>query len=64
MIITRQILTRAKTTGEYGVFHYLDSLITNDTICTQKIKSGIAVAKTEFHKTILFASKGDFKLTF
>lgn len=62
MSISRQILTDRKQLENMEYFNYLGSLITNDAICTQKIKYRIAMAKTEFHKTILFTSTRDLKL--
>ena len=62
MRISRQILTDQKQLQNMEYFNYLGSMITNDAICTQQIKSRIAMAKTEFHNTILFTSKKDLKL--
>ena len=62
MRISRQILTDQKQLDNTEYFSYLGNMITNDAICTQKIKCKIAMAKTKFHKTILFTSKRDLKL--
>ena len=62
MRISRQILTDQKQMENTEYFNYLGSTITNYAICTEKIKSRIAMAKTEFHKTILFTSKRDLTL--
>jgi predicted transposase YbfD/YdcC len=62
MRISRQILTDQKQLENMEYINYLGSMITNDAICTQKIKTRIAMARTEFNKTILFTSKRDLKL--
>jgi hypothetical protein len=66
-LVVRFMIFTASVRNILGIrshFNYLSSMVANDAIYTQKIKSRIAMAKTEFHKTILFTSKRDLKLTF
>jgi hypothetical protein len=55
-------MTDQKRTGKVGYCKYLGGLITNDAICTRKIKSRFAMAVAAFSKKILFTSKIDLNL--
>jgi hypothetical protein len=46
-----QIMIEQKQQENVECFRYLDSMLTDDTICTPEIKSRIVVAKPAFKKT-------------
>jgi hypothetical protein len=49
-------------TGECRYFKYLDSTVPNDSRCTRKIKSRIAMAKAAFNRKRKFSQQTALKL--